>query len=237
MTLPFLLILFFLFLGSIASIHFNKLTVLGGITGFVIAVLIFWAASFAGIAVLAAFFILASIFTSLGIRQKNQKGLGAENMGKRTAGQVVANAGVGAMLSLLAIFIPSQQTLVTMLIAASLASATSDTISSEFGNAYGKRFYNVITFKKDTRGLNGVISIEGTISGLLGSIAIALVYAAFFGLNKSFLAITLAGIIGNIADSVIGATLERKNRVSNNGVNFLNTLIGASSGYLLYLTI
>ena len=39
--------------------------------------------------------------------------------------------------------------------------------------------------------------------------------------------IILAGLIGNLADSLLGATLERKGVLSNDAVNFLNTAIAA----------
>jgi uncharacterized membrane protein len=37
----------------------------------------------------------------------------------------------------------------------------------------------------------------------------------------------VAGTAGNLADSVLGATLERRGVLDNNTVNFLNTLTGA----------
>ena len=43
----------------------------------------------------------------------------------------------------------------------------------------------------------------------------------------AILTITVAGTIGNLADSVLGATLERAGVLSNDGVNFFNTLTAA----------
>jgi uncharacterized membrane protein len=57
---------------------------------------------------------------------------------------------------------------------------------------------------------------------------IAAVFAIGHGYNaRIFLIITLAGIFGNWVDSVLGAVFERKGRLSNNMVNFLNTLAAA----------
>jgi uncharacterized membrane protein len=47
------------------------------------------------------------------------------------------------------------------------------------------------------------------------------------GFGKTFWLIVLTGTIGNLADSILGATYERKGAIGNNAVNFLNTLIAA----------
>jgi uncharacterized membrane protein len=42
--------------------------------------------------------------------------------------------------------------------------------------------------------------------------------------------------MGNLADSVLGATLERQHKMGNDTVNFLNTLFAALvAGFLYYL--
>lgn len=221
------LILIILTTVSFFSVRASKLTVLAAITGWLTGFLIFLGTSYPGVAMIAAFFILGTAATSRGMSVKKRLGLAEENKGRRTAGQVAANAGVPAILGILAMIYDAKADLCTLLIAAAFASATADTLSSELGNVYGKNFYNIITFRKDTRGLNGVISIEGTIVGISGSAAIAAVYAMFFGINYRFLLIIIAGTAGNFLDSVLGATLERKGYLNNNAVNFLNTAAGA----------
>lgn len=221
------LIISILFICAILSVKAKKLTATAGLTGFITGLLVFAGAAYTGISMVAAFFLLGTSATSWGIRYKQGLGLAEKNKGKRTAGQVIANAGVAAILGLLAAAIPEYAELFRLMMAASLASATADTLSSELGNIYGKKFYNIITFKNDRRGLDGVVSIEGTLTGIAGSICIAIVYAIGFGLNSSFLLIVIAGTTGNLFDSFLGATLERKNYVGNNAVNFLNTAIAA----------
>jgi uncharacterized membrane protein len=58
-------------------------------------------------------------------------------------------------------------------------------------------------------------------------------YSLGFGWSLGFWWVLLAGAIGNLADSVLGATLERSRYLSNDAVNFLNTLLGALSAGLL----
>jgi uncharacterized protein (TIGR00297 family) len=122
------------------------------------------------------------------------------------------------------------------MMAAAFASATADTLSSELGNVCGSRYYNILSFRKDMRGLNGVISLEGTLCGVAGSLLIALIFSAGFGWSIRVTAIiTLAGTIGNIFDSLLGATFERRHWIGNDAVNFLNTAIAALSVLLLRL--
>jgi uncharacterized protein (TIGR00297 family) len=145
----------------------------------------------------------------------------------RTAGQVLANGGVAGLLGLLAPFFPEKAAALQVMLAASLASATADTLSSELGVVYGRRFYNICTFKNDVRGRDGVVSWEGTLAGLAGSAIIALLYALSFGFSLNLLWILIAGTAGNFFDSILGATLERAQRLNNNAVNAMNTAFAA----------
>jgi uncharacterized membrane protein len=43
----------------------------------------------------------------------------------------------------------------------------------------------------------------------------------------------MAALFGMIADSYLGATLERRKLLNNNGVNFLGTLAAAGGALLL----
>ena len=217
-----------------ASIIFRKLTIAGALTGGCLAGFLYKGAGVPGIVLLGAFFIAGSAVTALGRSQKEQLGIAENNKGQRTAAQVLANGGVAGLAGLLAWLFPQQAVLWQLAAAAALASASADTLSSELGSIYGKNFYNILTFKKDTCGLDGVISLEGTLWGIAGSIVIAVIYGLAFGYSLLIVWIIAAGFIGNIADSILGASLERKGWLKNDQVNFLNTLIAALVGILGY---
>jgi uncharacterized protein (TIGR00297 family) len=140
---------------------------------------------------------------------------------------VLANAGVAGILGLLAWQIPAHAPLFRLMLAGSFASAAADTLASELGNVYGRRYYNILTCKPDQRGLDGVVSLEGTLLGLAGSAVIAAAYCLGAGWRPAFWRLLLAGTAGNLADSLLGATLERRHFLNNDAVNSLNTLVGA----------
>ena len=227
------LIFLILFIAAFFSVRLGKLTAAGAITGTLLSLLIFSGAGYTGVIMLATFFILGSAATSWKMNVKDAQNLAEKNKGRRKAGQVFANAGVAAIAGLLTFLYPAYSNLFRAMMAAAISSATADTLSSELGMLYGRRCYNIITLKKDTRGLNGVVSIEGLLIGIAGSIVISLIYAIGFGWNINLFWIIIAGTVGNISDSVLGATLERRNIIGNNTVNFLNTLMAALTLALL----
>src|SRR6476620_5445584 len=235
MYLQYVLLLVILAGAMIGSVAAKKLTVAAALTGGVLGVLVFAGAGFTGIVMVAIFFLVGTMATSWKKGYKERAGLSEINSSKRNAGQVMANAGVAAICGLLCYFLQQYVPVLRLMMAASLSSAMADTLSSELGNVYGKRFYNILTLQKDMRGLNGVVSLEGTDIGVIGSMIIALVYAIGFGFNlNTLLIIMIAGTIGNLFDSVLGASFERKKYLNNNAVNFLNTALAALTAFILY---
>jgi uncharacterized protein (TIGR00297 family) len=221
---------------ALVSVRFHKLTPWGGFTGFVVATLIYAASGLTGVLMLGAFFGL-SVLASRYKRDVKFAGTPQDTTEARTSGQVLANAGTAALMALMSLIFPQHSFIYNLMLAGSLASATADTLASELGAAYSKRFYHCLTFKKDTKGLDGVISTEGLLFGAAGALIIALIATWPNPVTYTYylLIITIAGIIGNYADSVLGATLERKNLLSNNWVNFLSTLVAAASAALMFL--
>ena len=210
--------------GSVAS---RKLTLPAALTGGLVGFAIYQGAGFTGIALLAGFFLLGTLATSWKMDLKEKERVSERDRGRRRPGQVLANGGVAAILGLIIWSYPHTAALLRLMMAGSLSAAAADTLSSELGTVYGRRFYNIRTFRRDKKGLDGVISLEGTLCGIGGSVVIAIIYSIGFGWNFGFLVVVLAGTIGNLVDSFLGATLERKGFIKNDTVNFLNTLAGA----------
>lgn len=219
------LVLFTLILsGGLLSAILKKLTWAAALTGCLLTLLIFEGAGYTGIAMMITFFISGIVATSWKFSQKFKNGLAENKHGTRTASQVLANAGVPALAGVLFLLDIVPYPLSALIIAACFSSAIADTVSSEMGNVYGRKYYNILTLKKDKRGLNGVVSIEGFLFGFAGSVLIAGIYSYANGWNIYSAVIIICGTAGNILDSVLGATLERKHHLNNDAVNFINTL-------------
>lgn len=217
------------------SVKVGKLTLPAALVGGLIGFLVFAGAGYAGILVLGAFFMMGVLATSHKKEVKARIVVNDPHPEKRNAGQVLANGGMAALMGLLALADPVHTQVYILMLAASLASAAADTLSSELGMVYGRNFYHILTFKKDQKGLDGVVSIEGTLLGAAGAAVIAGIHSLFFDFGKDSLLIILAGIVGNLVDSILGASLERKHLINNDVVNFLNTLAAALVALLLHL--
>ena len=120
---------------------------------------------------------------------------------------------------------------------ANFATKLSDTTASEVGKAYGKRTFLITTLQPVRRGTEGAISLEGTVAGIVASVAIALLGWGV-GMIEAIGVIwcVIAAFVATNLESLIGATLQSKfDWMTNEVVNFINTLIGAIVAILLAL--
>lgn len=219
--------------GMSLSIYLRKLDLTGALTGGLLAGLIYLGAGFTGIVLMTVFFLLGTGATAHKMPVKESLKAAEKSQGKRNAVQVLSNAGVPALCGLLAWLYPEYAYECRLMLTAGFSSATADTLSSELGTVYGKKFYNILTLRPDRRGLDGVVSLEGTLLGALGSVVIALIFSFSYGFGYAFLWIVTGGVIGNWADSVMGATVQRRHYLNNNGVNLFNTALAALVAWLL----
>lgn len=229
---------------ALASFLLKKLTLAASIIAFFVAVFTSWSFDSTGLAALGLFFVLGVIATSWGKRQKEAYKEKSDRGSRRNVWQVLANGGVAAACGLIDYIIRQNPayprdyerggTVFCVMLLGSLAAATADTLSSELGMVYGRRFFNVLTLKPDQKGRDGVISIEGTLIGIAGAAVIAMTDISDIWFNSYFW-IVIAGAAGNLVDSILGATLERKGYLNNDQVNFLNTLTGALVALILAL--
>jgi uncharacterized protein (TIGR00297 family) len=107
---------------------------------------------------------------------------------------------------------------------AAFAEAAGDTVSSEVGQWLSPRAYLITSFRAVAAGENGGVSLAGSIAGLAAS-GLIITLGWLLGLTGAGgAAIALAAAVaGNLFDSLLGATLERRALVTNGIVNFAGT--------------
>ena len=233
---PDLIVLLVLLAGIVFSIDRKKLTVPAALTGAIIGWLVYKGGGYTGLAMLTSFFILGTAATSWKKKEKMLIKGHAAHQSTRTAGQVIANGGIAGITGLAVLVFPYYEHLWQIMMAASLAAAAADTLSSELGMVYGRRYYHILTWRPDEKGLDGVVSLEGWLIGIAASAVIAGVYVLGHGWNtRIFLVLIGSGTLGNLVDSLLGAVWERKGKLSNNAVNLLNTLAAALAAAALML--
>jgi uncharacterized protein (TIGR00297 family) len=231
-TSSYLLLSVILVATMIVCVATKKLTIGGSLMAGLIGCSVYFSSGFQGVCMLMFFFLLSVLATAHRKDLKHKINTVHIQTNGRTAGQVFANGGMVLICSWLVILNGVNKEIYQIMMAGSLASALADTLSSELGMVYGKRYFNILTLKRDINGLDGVVSIEGFAIGTTGAVLTGIIAA---GLTKDAIIITLAGTAGNLADSLLGASVERKGIIGNNLVNFLNTVFAAGVALLLFI--
>jgi uncharacterized protein (TIGR00297 family) len=87
----------------------------------------------------------------------------------------------------------------------------------------------ITTLRAVDPGTDGGISIAGTAAGIVAAGIVAAIGIWALRGNLEFFGISIAGaIFGLLFDSLLGATLERRSWLNNDGVNFLSTASAAA---------
>jgi uncharacterized protein (TIGR00297 family) len=223
-----------LFLAMWVSIRVKVISKSGAAAGGLVATGMYLGGGWIGVVLLGMFLVAGSLATRWQRSEKEALGVAQESGGQRTWINALANGSVAGVLGLLGWAANWEIPLVFPMMAAAIASATSDTLSSELGNLYGRQYWNIRNWKPGRRGEDGMISLEGTLFGVAGSLLIAIPVGWQTQSVKMAIIVAGAGMIGNWTDSVLGATLQRQGRLNNHTVNFYSTLIAAFAAGLLH---
>jgi len=215
---------------SLASLLTGKISPAGALLGGLITFAMFLGASWMGILLIFLLFSLGTAASWWKRAWKKELGLAQAQGGRRGAVHAFCNAGIAGACGLAAWCFQSDTA--ALMMAGSMAAALSDTLSSELGNVYGHRFVDIVSLKPATRGSDGAISLEGSLFGLLGALLIALVVWGVYQQVGKSLMVLLAGILGNMADSLLGATWQRQGLLNNHSTNFWATAVAALSIFL-----
>jgi uncharacterized protein (TIGR00297 family) len=189
------------------------LTGRGAAAALAVGVATVWGFGWRGFVLLLAFFVSSSLLSEKTTRNERQ---------------VIANGGVAALAALAGSWTA---------FAGALAAATADTWASEIGRRSRTPPRLITTGQPVPAGTDGGMTLLGTVGGVMGAAVVAglsvlLPRALGPGSHPGWLwaVITVAGGLGMVLDSLLGATLQGKTRwLDNDAVNLLATLAGGAA--------
>lgn len=188
---------------------------------------------------LLTFFILGTLTTKLGFRDKQSRGLEQERGGRRGFSHAFANVGVAAICAIAVSRATRGDTHIEMIPLfmgiASLATAAADTTATEIGKLFGRRTFLPLSFRRVEPGTEGAISVEGTLAGIVAGAIVAMVGTTMTSLvwpvayrTRVIVLITVCAFLGSYLESIAGSWNRRAGSPVPNGVlNFFNTAAGA----------
>ncbi|PCR91273.1 DUF92 domain-containing protein [Natrinema ejinorense] len=224
-----------------ASYALETASIAGMLTGVLLGLLTIVLGGYEWFAVLISFFAIGGLSTKFRYDRKQALGVAEDNNGARGSGNVLGNAAVAlaAVLGYAASdagLLLGEPELFLFVFAGSIATAMSDTLSSEIGSVFDRPRL-ITTLEQVEPGTDGGVTWQGELAGLVGATIVAgLAYGLFPEVDAVGAAVVVAaGVVGMTVDSLLGATLEGT-LLGNQGVNFLATLSGALVCALLVLS-
>ena len=183
----------------------------GAWAAFIVGTVIFGLGGWPWAILLLTFFVTSSALSRMFKERKKEANEKYAKGGQRDAGQVFGNGGLATLFAALHYIYP-EAIWPWLGFAASLAAVNADTWATELGvlNPTPPRLITDLR-KVVEKGTSGGISWGGTLASLAGAGLIGFEAALFnpFGVNWGYLVIvTVAGLIGALFDSLLGATVQ-----------------------------
>lgn len=182
------------------SHHRGWLTLAGATGAGIIGTAVVGAGGPAWAVPLVVFFLTSSLLTRLGRRLKTEAEAEYQKSGARDLGQVLANGGLAALLALAA---PWSSLDLFPPFLALLAAVTADTWATEIGGLSKTPPLLITSLRQVTPGTSGGVTPLGLMASAAGGTLIGLTG----GLPLTGL---VGGLIGSLADSLLGATLQAR---------------------------
>ena len=249
----------------------------GGVAGAVIVgTLTFGLGGLSWAMVMVAFFVSSSMLTHYRSALKRRASAEFAKGGRRDFVQVAANGGAAVLLAVAAALLPEWSLLIFAAFVGAMAAVTADTWATELGLLSTDKPRLVTTWQRVRVGESGAVTTLGLVAAATGALfvgSIALLgrfvegfFTDVFARSLLWLPTTalIAGWLGSVADSLLGATLQALyycasddkyteqpihscgrpailtrglGWLDNDAVNFLASLAGAILGAAVYLLV
>ncbi|MDD4012029.1 MAG: DUF92 domain-containing protein [Sphaerochaetaceae bacterium] len=193
---------------ALAAIKTRVLSRSGALGALAIGLVILWTLQLGGFILILAFFLTANLLSRLAKAQhdesREQKGSTRDIM------QVLAN---GLMASLAGLLYASDNLSWKALVmfGCAVAEATSDTWAGEIGRFSKRSPVSMNSFLPVPKGESGGVTALGLLASFAGSAFIAFLWILLFKPEKAFMGfsiIAIAGFIGCLVDSMLGAFVQ-----------------------------
>jgi len=223
---------------SILAQYLGLLTFDGAVASLAVGLVIGIFGSTEWLMILIIFTALGFTATLAGLTKKRKRGLQEGLYGERMYKNVVAVGIMPCVFAILSFFAGEEYYgMMTIAYISSIAVAAADTVASEMG-VKDKRVWMITTFKRVEPGTDGGVSVIGTFLALVAATVTTLIgWLLIFGPVLEMLMIVpiTAGMIGCFADSVLGATIEKRGYISKYVNNAVTALLGAVFAIVMFV--
>lgn len=161
-------------------------------------------------ALLLTFFITSSALSKMFKQRKKEVNLKYAKGSRRDWGQVFANGGVGMFVVLLHLLYP-QALWPWLAFAGAFATANADTWATELGIFSPSEPRLITSWMQVPKGTSGGVSLVGTLATTAGAALVGVIGWMFtpeLSWWEFISAVTLAGLLGSLIDSLLGATVQ-----------------------------
>lgn len=223
----------------------DMLNAAGAFAAFLMGALIVLFTNFWWLLLLFALLGLGSAATRFRFSEKEAAKVAERSGGRRSTRNVIGNGLAPAVLAVAAPLIEQNwgATVAGVAYISAVAVAAADTFASEFGSL-ARNVYLITTFRKVPAGVDGGVSLPGTLAALVGALVISALGLLFLAvlqtgdlrMSVSWWTVAIPpamGFLGCQVDSVLGATLEGDGLFTKEETNLVSIAVGGVLGLVL----
>ena len=209
---------------GLAAYKAKAIDATGALAGGVISFVVFLAGGYSWLLVIVAFFAISSLLTRFRYDYKKRLGSAQEKGGVRSWPNTLAN-GLVAGFAALAEIVTHQDIFIIGFMGA-IAAAMSDTVATEIGLLSKSKPRMIVNLKKFVEpGTSGGVTLMGELACLTSALVITaigdilgILSGSFRTLSAAALSVILGAIIATNFDSLLGGTVQGRNRCKVCGV-------------------